>query len=86
MSDSFDVFKACREYWGDALKDKIKGRISLGLRFPLDNPEDGYEWIVLGCVGFCPGIHVPVTSDRVLSMVCIKMNGQRICCLRDHEN
>eukprot|EP00913_Durusdinium_trenchii_P018535 g17417.t1 len=28
VSDSFDVFKACREYWGDALKDKIKGRIS----------------------------------------------------------
>ena len=28
VSDSFDVFKACREYWGDALKEKIKGRIS----------------------------------------------------------
>lgn len=31
VSDSFDVFKACREYWGDALKDKIKGRISPSL-------------------------------------------------------
>ena len=50
VSDSFDVFKACREYWGDALKDKIKGRISLGLRFPFDNPEDGYEWLRLGLV------------------------------------
>jgi len=28
VSDSFDVFKACREYWGGALKEKIKGRIS----------------------------------------------------------
>ena len=28
VSDSFDVFKACREYWGDQLKDMIKGRIS----------------------------------------------------------
>ncbi|CAJ1447922.1 unnamed protein product [Effrenium voratum] len=28
VSDSFDVFKACREYWGDSLKDMIKGRIS----------------------------------------------------------
>lgn len=28
VSDSFDVFKACREYWGDQLKDLIKGRIS----------------------------------------------------------
>ena len=66
MSDSFDVFKACREYWGDALKDKIKGRISAGLRFPWDNPEDckmgmnDYEWIVLGfvleCISQSPGI------------------------------
>ena len=28
VSDSFDVFKACREYWGDELKELIKGRIS----------------------------------------------------------
>eukprot|EP00440_Ansanella_granifera_P074322 gb/GFBE01080654.1/.p1 GENE.gb/GFBE01080654.1/~~gb/GFBE01080654.1/.p1 ORF type:complete len:586 (+),score=164.51 gb/GFBE01080654.1/:1-1758(+) len=28
VSDSFDIWKACREYWGDALKDMIKGRIS----------------------------------------------------------
>ncbi|CAE8601827.1 unnamed protein product [Polarella glacialis] len=28
VSDSFDVFKACREYWGSELKDLIKGRIS----------------------------------------------------------
>jgi len=28
VSDSFDVFKACREYWGGELKEKIKGRIS----------------------------------------------------------
>eukprot|EP00933_Yihiella_yeosuensis_P020049 TRINITY_DN16173_c0_g1_i1.p1 TRINITY_DN16173_c0_g1~~TRINITY_DN16173_c0_g1_i1.p1 ORF type:complete len:768 (+),score=205.11 TRINITY_DN16173_c0_g1_i1:77-2380(+) len=28
VSDSFDVFKACRDYWGDQLKDLIKGRIS----------------------------------------------------------
>lgn len=28
VSDSFDVFKACREYWGDELKDLVKGRIS----------------------------------------------------------
>jgi nicotinamide phosphoribosyltransferase len=27
VSDSFDVFRACRDYWGDALKDLIKGRI-----------------------------------------------------------
>ena len=29
VSDSFDVFKACKDYWGDKLKDLIKG---LGLR------------------------------------------------------
>lgn len=28
VSDSFDVFKACRDYWGDELKSLIKGRIS----------------------------------------------------------
>ena len=28
VSDSFDVFKACRDYWGSSLKDLIKGRIS----------------------------------------------------------
>jgi len=28
VSDSFDVFKACKEYWGGTLKDMIKGRIS----------------------------------------------------------
>lgn len=30
VSDSFDVFRACRDYWGDRLKDKIKGRITEG--------------------------------------------------------
>jgi len=30
VSDSFDLFRACRDYWGGALKDKIKGRISEG--------------------------------------------------------
>jgi len=28
VSDSFDIWRACREYWGDKLKDLIKGRIS----------------------------------------------------------
>lgn len=28
VTDSFDVFKACKDYWGDKLKDLIKGRIS----------------------------------------------------------
>eukprot|EP00438_Fugacium_kawagutii_P033478 Skav230631 [mRNA] locus=scaffold1673:212633:230604:+ [translate_table: standard] len=28
VSDSFDVFKACKEYWGEELKDLVKGRIS----------------------------------------------------------
>ena len=28
MSDSFNIWKACKEYWGTALKDMIKGRIS----------------------------------------------------------
>merc|ERR1712064_195080 len=27
VSDSFDIFRACREYWGGRLKDLIKGRI-----------------------------------------------------------
>jgi len=30
VSDSFDLFRACKDYWGDKLKDKIKGRISEG--------------------------------------------------------
>merc|ERR1719238_2176672 len=30
VSDSFDLFKACKEYWGGALKDMIKGRIGEG--------------------------------------------------------
>ena len=41
VSDSFDVFKACREYWGDALKEKIQGRISQLLnRVPVDRCVD----------------------------------------------
>jgi nicotinamide phosphoribosyltransferase len=28
VSDSFDVWRACREYWGEKLKPLIKGRIS----------------------------------------------------------
>jgi len=28
VSDSFDLFRACKDYWGGKLKDKIKGRIS----------------------------------------------------------
>ncbi|CAE8613339.1 unnamed protein product [Polarella glacialis] len=28
VSDSFDVFKACEEFWGGSLKEMIKGRIS----------------------------------------------------------
>jgi len=28
VSDSFNIWRACRDYWGDKLKDMIKGRIS----------------------------------------------------------
>merc|ERR1719487_2598195 len=28
VSDSFNIWRACKDYWGTALKDKIKGRIS----------------------------------------------------------
>jgi len=28
VSDSFDVFRACKDYWGGELKDLIKGRIT----------------------------------------------------------
>merc|ERR1719174_780042 len=28
VSDSFNIWRACKEYWGTTLKDKIKGRIS----------------------------------------------------------
>eukprot|EP00933_Yihiella_yeosuensis_P083266 TRINITY_DN97458_c0_g1_i1.p1 TRINITY_DN97458_c0_g1~~TRINITY_DN97458_c0_g1_i1.p1 ORF type:complete len:527 (+),score=125.65 TRINITY_DN97458_c0_g1_i1:91-1671(+) len=28
VSDSFDIWRACKDYWGDKLKDLIKGRIS----------------------------------------------------------
>lgn len=28
VSDSFDLFRACKEYWGTKLKEKIRGRIS----------------------------------------------------------
>mmetsp|Transcript_63779 Transcript_63779/g.103318 ORF Transcript_63779/g.103318 Transcript_63779/m.103318 type:complete len:524 (+) Transcript_63779:88-1659(+) len=28
VSDSFDLFRACKDYWGTELKDLIKGRIS----------------------------------------------------------
>lgn len=28
VSDSFDLFRACEEYWGTTLKDMIKGRIT----------------------------------------------------------
>jgi len=30
VSDSYDIFRACGEYWGDKLKDMIKGRIGEG--------------------------------------------------------
>jgi len=28
VSDSFNIWRACKDYWGTTLKDKIKGRIS----------------------------------------------------------
>ncbi|CAL1142026.1 unnamed protein product, partial [Cladocopium goreaui] len=28
VSDSFDIWRACKDYWGDKLKDLIKGRIT----------------------------------------------------------
>jgi len=28
VSDSFDIFRACKDYWGTQLKDMIKGRIT----------------------------------------------------------
>ena len=31
VSDSFDIWRACKDYWGDKLKDLIKGR---GLAWP----------------------------------------------------
>eukprot|EP00929_Paragymnodinium_shiwhaense_P022996 TRINITY_DN14508_c0_g1_i1.p1 TRINITY_DN14508_c0_g1~~TRINITY_DN14508_c0_g1_i1.p1 ORF type:complete len:550 (-),score=138.57 TRINITY_DN14508_c0_g1_i1:540-2189(-) len=30
VSDSFNIWRACKEYWGEKLKDLIKGRISEG--------------------------------------------------------
>merc|ERR1719409_273588 len=30
VSDSFNIWQACKSYWGDKLKDLIKGRISEG--------------------------------------------------------
>merc|ERR1719401_1814081 len=30
VSDSFNIWRACKDYWGDKLKDLIKGRISEG--------------------------------------------------------
>ena len=31
VSDSFDIWRACKDYWGGQLKDLIKGRISVPL-------------------------------------------------------
>ena len=28
VSDSFDIWRACKDYWGDKLKDLITGRIT----------------------------------------------------------
>lgn len=41
VSDSFDIFRACKDYWGDALKDKILERDgTLVVRPDSGNPPD----------------------------------------------
>jgi len=73
VSDSFDVFKACRDYWGSSLKDLIKGRISgdswgrLVVRPDSGDPtETCVQILSILCEQFKEDVTVTATGHKLL--------------------
>ncbi|CAE7412115.1 Nampt [Symbiodinium pilosum] len=73
VSDSFDVFKACKDYWGDKLKDLIKGRISgdsfgrLVVRPDSGDPADTCKQILkILCEQFKEDVTTTKTGHKLL--------------------
>mmetsp|Transcript_47049 Transcript_47049/g.124681 ORF Transcript_47049/g.124681 Transcript_47049/m.124681 type:complete len:531 (+) Transcript_47049:31-1623(+) len=73
VSDSFDIFRACREYWGDKLKDMIKGRIQDGkwgrlvVRPDSGDPGETVLAVVkILCEQFAEGVTTTRTGHKLL--------------------
>jgi len=73
VSDSFDIYKACREYWGEQLKDLIKGRITeqsfgrLVVRPDSGDPSETCVAIIgILCKQFAEDVTVTSTGHRLL--------------------
>jgi len=73
VSDSFDIFKACKEYWGTQLKDKIKGRITdtsfgrLVVRPDSGDPAETCAQILeILCEQFKEGVTTTKTGHKLL--------------------
>jgi len=73
VSDSFDVFKACKDYWGDKLKDLIKGRITgdsfgrLVVRPDSGDPADTCKQILkILCEQFKEDVTTTKTGHKLL--------------------
>jgi len=73
VSDSFDIWRACKEYWGEKLKDLIKGRISgdkfgrLVVRPDSGDPVDTCTKILqILCEQFREDVHTTKTGHKLL--------------------
>lgn len=73
VSDSFDIYRACREYWGHELKDLIKGRItenSFGRLVVRPDSGDPAETVVtllhILCEQFAEDVMLTPTGHKLL--------------------
>merc|ERR1719254_365273 len=73
VSDSFNIWRACKDYWGDKLKDLIKGRISgdkfgrLIVRPDSGDPADTCTRIIeILCKQFSEDVTTTKTGHKLL--------------------